>query len=191
VRRIAGNDIMSIIDLFQQMAKFVVDYPFTETLPSPLFPGPAHNFVWREPIGVCAAITPWNMPLLIASWKIAPALATGNTVVLKPASHTPVSALRLAEIISEVVPAGVLNVVAGAGAEIGETLVRHPKVDKVAFTGSTEVGRVIMKQAADTIKNITLELGGKSPNILLEDADLEIALPGTLFGVFLHSGQLC
>ncbi|MCP2035286.1 aldehyde dehydrogenase (NAD+) [Planomicrobium sp. HSC-17F08] len=191
VRRIAGNDIMMIIDLFQQMAKIVQSYPFSETLPNPLFPGPAHNFVWREPIGVCAAITPWNMPLLIASWKIAPALATGNTVVLKPASHTPVSALRLAEIISEVVPAGVLNVVAGAGAEIGETLVRHPKVDKVAFTGSTEVGRVIMKQAADTIKNITLELGGKSPNILLEDADLEIALPGTLFGVFLHSGQLC
>lgn len=191
VRRIAGNDIMMIIDLFQQMAKFVQSYPFSETLPNPLFPGPAHNFVWREPIGVCAAITPWNMPLLIASWKIAPALATGNTVVLKPASHTPVSALRLAEIISAVVPAGVLNVVAGSGAEIGETLVRHPKVDKVAFTGSTEVGRGIMKQAADTIKNITLELGGKSPNILLEDADLEIALPGTLFGVFLHSGQLC
>lgn len=191
VRRVAGNDIMMIIDLFQQMANFVKAYPFSETLPNPLFPGPAHNFVWREPIGVCAAITPWNMPLLIASWKIAPALATGNTLVLKPASHTPVSTLRLAEIISEVVPPGVINVVAGSGAEIGETLVRHPKVGKVAFTGSTEVGRGIMKQAADTIKNITLELGGKSPNILLEDADLEITLPGTLFGVFLHSGQLC
>ncbi|WP_203341241.1 aldehyde dehydrogenase family protein [Planococcus beijingensis] len=191
VRRIAGNDIMSIIDLFQQMAKFVVDYPFTETLPSPLFPGPAHNFVWREPIGVCAAITPWNMPLLIAAWKIAPALATGNTIVLKPASHTPVTALRLAEIISQVVPPGVINVVAGSGTEVGEPLVRHPKVSKVAFTGSTEVGRNIMKIAAESIKNITLELGGKSPNILLEDADLEIALPGSLFGVFLHSGQLC
>lgn len=131
------------------------------------------------------------MPLLIAAWKIAPALATGNTIVLKPASHTPVTALRLAEIISEVVPPGVINVVAGSGTEVGEPLVRHPKVGKVAFTGSTEVGRNIMKIAAESIKNITLELGGKSPNILLEDADLEIALPGSLFGVFLHSGQLC
>ncbi|HSI67708.1 MAG TPA: aldehyde dehydrogenase family protein, partial [Planococcus sp. (in: firmicutes)] len=191
VRRIAGNDIMMIIDLFQQMAKFVKDYPFTETLPSPIFPGPAHNFVWREPLGVCAAITPWNMPLLIAAWKIAPALATGNTLVLKPASNTPVTSLRLAEIISEVVPPGVINVVTGGGSEIGEALVRHPKVQKVAFTGSTEVGRKIMALAAESIKNVTLELGGKSPNILLEDADLELALPGSLFGVFLHSGQLC
>lgn len=191
VRRIASNDILQMVDLFNTMAKFVQDYPFSETLPNPPFPGPAHNFVWREPIGVCAAITPWNMPMLIATWKIAPALAMGNTVVIKPASYTPLSTLKLAEIISQCVPPGVINVVTGAGAEIGEALVRHTNVDKVAFTGSTEVGRSIMAHAAGTIKNTTLELGGKSPNIILEDADLDIAVPGSLFGVFLHSGQLC
>ncbi|MDQ0218833.1 aldehyde dehydrogenase [Peribacillus cavernae] len=191
VRRIASNDILQMVDLFNTMAKFVLEYPFSETLPSPPFPGPAHNFVWREPIGVCAAITPWNMPMLIATWKIAPALAMGNTVVIKPASYTPLSTLKLAEIISQFVPSGVINVVTGAGAEVGEALVRHSKVDKVAFTGSTEVGRNIMSIASGTIKNTTLELGGKSPNIILEDADLDIAVPGSLFGVFLHSGQLC
>jgi aldehyde dehydrogenase (NAD+) len=191
VRRIASNDILQMVDLFNTMAKFVQEYPFSETLPNPPFPGPAHNFVWREPIGVCAAITPWNMPMLIATWKIAPALAMGNTVVIKPASYTPLTTLKLAEIISQYVPEGVINVVTGAGSEVGEALVRHPLVDKVAFTGSTEVGRNIMSIASGTIKNTTLELGGKSPNIILEDADLDIAVPGSLFGVFLHSGQLC
>ncbi|NHM31239.1 aldehyde dehydrogenase family protein [Neobacillus terrae] len=191
VRRLGGNDILQMVDLFQTLAKFVEEYPFSETLPSPPFPGPAHNFIWREPIGVCAAITPWNLPMVIATWKIAPALAMGNTVVVKPASYTPLSTLKLAEIISQVVPPGVINVVTGPGAEVGETLVKHPKVDKVAFTGSTDVGRRVMKLAAETIKNTTLELGGKSPNIILEDADLSLAIPGSLFGVFLHSGQLC
>jgi aldehyde dehydrogenase (NAD+) len=191
VRRIGNSDILQMVDLFQTLAKFTLEYPFSETLPVPPFPGPAHNFVWREPIGVCAAVTPWNLPMVIATWKIAPALAMGNTVVIKPASYTPLSTLKLAEIISACVPAGVINVVTGPGAEVGETLVTHPQVDKVAFTGSTEVGRRIMELAAGTIKKTTLELGGKSPNIILEDADLEIALPGSLFGVFLHSGQLC
>jgi aldehyde dehydrogenase (NAD+) len=191
VRRIGNSDILQMVDLFQTLAKFTLEYPFSETLPVPPFPGPAHNFVWREPIGVCAAITPWNLPMVIATWKIAPALAMGNTVVIKPATYTPLSTLKLAEIISTVVPPGVINVVTGPGAEVGETLVNHPQVDKVAFTGSTEVGRRIMELAAGTIKKTTLELGGKSPNIILEDADLEIALPGSLFGVFLHSGQLC
>lgn len=191
IHRIASNDILQMVDLFNTMAKFVQAYPFSETLPSPPFPGPAHNFIWREPIGVCAAITPWNMPMLIATWKIAPAIAMGNTVVIKPASYTPLSTLKLAEIISQFVPPGIINVVSGPGAEVGEALVRHPKVDKVAFTGSTEVGRNIMALASGTIKNTTLELGGKSPNIILEDADLDIAVPGSLFGVFLHSGQLC
>lgn len=191
LRRVGGNDILMMVDLFQQMAKFVKEYPFSETLPEPLFPGPAHNFVWREPLGVCAAITPWNMPMLIATWKIAPALATGNTIVIKPATNTPVSTLKLAEIISEVVPPGVINVVPGPGGEVGESLVTHPKVEKVGFTGSTEVGRRIMMLASSTVKNVTLELGGKSPNIILEDADLDIAVPGSLFGVFLHAGQLC
>lgn len=191
VRRIGNSDILQMVDLFQTLANFTLEYPFSETLPVPPFPGPAHNFIWREPIGVCAAITPWNLPMVIATWKIAPALAMGNTIVIKPASYTPLSTLKLAEIISEVVPPGVINVVTGGGAEVGEALVNHPQVDKVAFTGSTEVGRRIMGLAAGTIKNTTLELGGKSPNILLEDADLNIALPGSLFGVFLHSGQLC
>lgn len=191
LRRIGSSDILQMVDLFQTLAKFTLEYPFSETLPVPPFPGPAHNFIWREPIGVCAAVTPWNLPMVIATWKIAPALAMGNTVVIKPASYTPLSTLKLAEIISKVVPPGVINVVTGAGAEVGEALVSHPKVDKVAFTGSTEVGRRIMGLAAGTIKKTTLELGGKSPNIILEDADLSIALPGTLFGVFLHSGQLC
>ncbi|MDX8360129.1 aldehyde dehydrogenase family protein [Cytobacillus sp. IB215316] len=191
VRRLSSSDVMQMADLFQTLGKFVLEYPFSETLPVPPFPGPAHNFVWREPIGVCAAITPWNMPMLIATWKIAPALAMGNTIVIKPASYTPLSTLKLAEIISEVVPKGVINVVTGSGNEVGEPLATHPKVDKIAFTGSTEVGRHIMSLASHTVKNTTLELGGKSPNILLEDADLNIALPGSLFGVFLHSGQLC
>ncbi|MFE8703105.1 aldehyde dehydrogenase family protein [Cytobacillus sp. FJAT-54145] len=191
LRRVTSSDILQMADLFQQLAKFVVDYPFSETLPSPPFPGPAHNFIWREPIGVCAAITPWNLPMVIATWKIAPALAMGNTIVIKPASYTPLSTLKLAELISAVVPPGVINVVTGSGTEVGEPLAQHPKVDKIAFTGSTEVGRKIMGLAAGTVKNTTLELGGKSPNILLEDADLNIALPGSLFGVFLHSGQLC
>jgi aldehyde dehydrogenase (NAD+) len=191
VRRIGGSDILQMVDLFQTLAKFTLEYPFSETLPVPPFPGPAQNFIWREPIGVCAAITPWNYPMVIGCWKIAPALAMGNTIVIKPASYTPLSTLKLAEIISEVVPPGVINVVAGPGAEVGEALVSHPQVDKVAFTGSTEVGRRIMGLAAGTIKNTTLELGGKSPNIILEDADLNLALPGSLFGVFLHSGQFC
>lgn len=191
LRRVGGNDILMMVDLFQQMAKFVKEYPFSETLPEPLFPGPAHNFVWREPLGVCAAITPWNMPMLIATWKIAPALATGNTIVIKPATNTPISTLKLAEIISEVVPPGVINVVPGPGGEVGESLVTHPKVEKVGFTGSTEVGRRIMMLASSTVKNVTLELGGKSPSIILEDADLDLAIPGSLFGVFLHAGQLC
>lgn len=191
VRRISMSDILQMVDLFQTMAKFTLEYPYSESLPVPPFPGPAQNFIWREPIGVCAAITPWNLPMVIATWKIAPALAMGNTVVIKPASYTPLSTIKLVEIISKVVPPGVINVVTGTGAEVGEALVRHPKVDKVAFTGSTEVGKRIMGLAAGTIKNTTLELGGKSPNIILEDADLSIALPGSLFGVFLHSGQLC
>lgn len=191
VRRIKSNDILQMADLFQTMAKFIVEYPFSEALPVPSFPGPAQSFIWREPIGVCAAVTPWNLPMVIATWKIAPALAMGNTIVLKPASYTPLSTLKLAEIISNVVPPGVINVVSGPGDGVGEALVTHPQVDKVAFTGSTEVGRRIMSFASGTVKKTTLELGGKSPNILLEDADLELALPGSLFGVFLHSGQLC
>jgi aldehyde dehydrogenase (NAD+) len=192
VRRIANSDILQIVDLLQQTAKFALEYPYVESLPVMAFPGPSHNQIWREPIGVVAAITAWNFPLILSMWKLAPALAMGNSIVIKPASNTPLSTLKLAELAFQAgVPAGVFNVIAGPGSSIGEALVTHPSVDKVAFTGSTEVGRRIMQLASGTVKRVTLELGGKSPAIVLPDADLEIAIPGILFGTFLHSGQIC
>ena len=146
----------------------------------------------REPLGVVGLIVPWNFPLTIAAWKLGPALAAGNTVVLKPAELTPLSALRFAEIALEAgLPEGVLNVVAGPGSTCGARLVAHPDVAKIAFTGSTEVGRSIAAGAAQTIKRVTLELGGKSPNIVFADADLEAAAaaaPGAVFG---NAGQDC
>lgn len=157
------------------------------------FPSMSWNFVWREPVGVCAQIIPWNYAFCMAIWKIAPALATGNTVVFKPSSLAPLTSIALVRIIHEsgLLPKGVLNLVNGPGAEAGEYLVNHPQVDKVAFTGSTEVGRKVMAAAAGTIKKVTLELGGKSASILLPDADLDLAIDGVLFGVFHHAGQLC
>ncbi|MEH7453755.1 aldehyde dehydrogenase family protein [Gottfriedia acidiceleris] len=192
VRRISNLDILYLVDLLQQTAKFTVEYPFVESLPVLPFPGPSNNQVWREGIGVVAAITPWNLPMLLAMWKIAPALAMGNSIVVKPASNTPLSTLKLAELATEAgIPAGVFNVVSGPGATVGEVLATHPHVDKIAFTGSTEVGRRIMQLASGTVKRVTLELGGKSPSIVLPDADLDITIPGSLFGFCLHSGQLC
>ncbi|MEH6938288.1 aldehyde dehydrogenase family protein [Bacillus sp. JJ664] len=192
VRRISNLDILYLVDLLQQTAKFTMEYPFVESLPVIPFPGPSNNQVWRESIGVVAAITPWNLPMLLAMWKIAPALAMGNSIVVKPATNTPLSTLKLAQLATEAgVPAGVFNVVSGPGATVGEVLATHPHVDKIAFTGSTEVGRHIMKMASETVKRVTLELGGKSPSIVLPDADLDIVIPGSLFGFCLHSGQLC
>lgn len=156
-------------------------------------PGDGSMFVYtlREPMGVCAGIIPWNYPLIMAAWKIAPALAFGNAMILKPAEQTPLTALRLGEIAIEAgVPKGVLQILTGAG-ETGAALVAHPEVDKVAFTGSTEVGREIMRNAAGSLKRITLELGGKSPNIVLADADQTSASIGSMYGVFLNSGQTC
>jgi acyl-CoA reductase-like NAD-dependent aldehyde dehydrogenase len=145
----------------------------------------------REPVGVCAQIIPWNFPLLMAAWKVAPALAAGCTVVLKPAEQTPLSALRLAELALEAgVPEGVLSVVTGDG-ETGKLLVAHPGVDKVAFTGSTAVGREIGAVAGRGLKRVTLELGGKSPNIVLPDADLGAAVKGSFTGIYFNSGQAC
>ncbi|MEH7748039.1 aldehyde dehydrogenase family protein [Neobacillus drentensis] len=192
VRRISNLDILSIVDLLQQTAKFTVEYPYVESLPTVPFPGPSNNQVWREPLGVVAAVTAWNFPMILAMWKIAPALAMGNSIVIKPASNTPLSTLKLAELAVEAgLPAGVFNVVSGPGASIGEALVTHPNVDKVAFTGSTEVGSRIMQQASKTVKRVTLELGGKSPAIVLPDADMSITIPGILFGFLSHSGQVC
>jgi aldehyde dehydrogenase (NAD+)/betaine-aldehyde dehydrogenase len=145
----------------------------------------------REPLGVCGLITPWNFPLMIAVWKIAPALATGNTMVIKPAEQTPLSTLRLAELIEQAgVPAGVVNVVTG-GPEVGKALVRHPKVAKISFTGSTEVGREIAAAVGRALKKVSLELGGKAPSIITADADIDAAVQGNIMGGLLNSGQVC
>ena len=150
------------------------------------------TYTLREPVGVVAAIVPWNFPLLLAAWKIAPALACGNTVIVKPASQTPLTALALGEIAIEAgLPAGVLNVLTGPGAELGQAIVEHPGIDKIAFTGDTSTGKGIMRGAAGTLKRITLELGGKSPNIVFADADIEAAIRGATIGIFYGKGEVC
>ncbi|MGH9580923.1 MAG: aldehyde dehydrogenase family protein, partial [Terriglobales bacterium] len=152
----------------------------------------AFTYTLREPLGVVAAIVPWNFPLLLASWKIAPALATGNTVIWKPASQTSLSALRLGQLMVEAgVPAGVVNILPGSGPVVGMGLVKHPGVDKVAFTGSTVVGKEVMRSAAETVKRLTLELGGKSPNIVFADSDMEAAVRGATTGIFYGKGEVC
>ena len=162
---------------------------FGETIP---FGDGALSLTLREPIGVCAQIVPWNFPFMMAAWKVAPALAAGCTLILKPASNTPVTAQILGEIAYEAgVPEGVVNVLPGPGAKIGEYLASHPLVDKVAFTGETTTGAAILKAAADGIKKVSLELGGKSPNIVFADADLEKAAAAAVGGAFGNSGQVC
>ena len=177
---------------FRHFAKLAASEPL-EAVPQITFPALSYNFVRREPIGVCGQIIPWNFPFLMAVWKIAPALAAGNCVVLKPASYTPLSALKLVEIIHDtgLLPPGVLNLITGPGGVVGNELCTSPLVDKIAFTGSTEVGRQIMQTAASTVKKVTLELGGKSPNIILDDAELDIAIDGSLWATFMHNGQAC
>jgi aldehyde dehydrogenase (NAD+)/betaine-aldehyde dehydrogenase len=146
----------------------------------------------KEPVGVCGQIIPWNYPLMMATWKVAPALAAGCTVVLKPDSATPLSALRIGELAGEVgIPAGVVNVVPGPGATAGAHLVRHPRVDKVAFTGSTETGGEIMRMASSPVKRLLLELGGKSPNVVFADADLADAIPSAVWSIYYSAGQSC
>jgi aldehyde dehydrogenase (NAD+) len=150
------------------------------------------TYTLREPHGVCGQIIPWNFPLLMAAWKLAPALACGNTTVLKPAEQTPLSALRLAELAREAgLPPGVLNVVTGYGPTAGAALAEHMDVDKIAFTGSTEVGRIIQRAAANNLKSVSLELGGKSPNIVFADADLDAAVKGAIGGIFFNQGEVC
>ena len=154
--------------------------------------GKYFNYTRHEPVGVVGQIIPWNFPLLMACWKIGAALAMGCTVVLKPAEQTPLSALYLAKLIQEAgFPPGVVNVVPGFGETAGQALVEHPDVNKIAFTGSTEVGKLIMRNAAATLKRVTLELGGKSPNIILPDADMSRAIPGAFMGIMFNQGQVC
>jgi len=168
-------------------------FPWEEEIPySGNVFAPGRDYIRREPVGVCVGIIPWNFPMSMAFWKISHAITMGNTIVLKPASATSLSALIIAECAKAAgIPKGVINVIAGPGGELGKVLCTHPYVDKIAFTGSTEVGREIMKMAADTVKKVTLELGGKSPNIILDDADMDLAVEGACFGTFFHQGQIC
>ncbi|MFT6396939.1 MAG: acyl-CoA reductase-like NAD-dependent aldehyde dehydrogenase [Bradymonadia bacterium] len=190
-RKANTADISATMQTFQYYAELIQKMEWDRE-DSEEVPVLSRNIVTKEPIGVVGAIVPFNFPLAAAAWKVAPALAAGCTIVLKPSPFTPTSAIMLAEIARDAgVPDGVFNVVPGPDADIGMRLVEHPDVDKIAFTGSTAVGRAVMKSAADEIKNVTLELGGKAANIILDDANLDGAVRGAIFGTFFHSGQVC
>jgi aldehyde dehydrogenase (NAD+) len=192
IRRMMAIDVSSVCMSLLVAATILKELPRCEhaMLSLPLMP--MHSYWQREPIGVCAGITPWNFPMILAMYKIAPALAMGNTIVIKPASITPVTTLELAKILHDAgVPAGAFNVVTGPGSKIGQRLCEHPDIGKIGFTGSTAVGRGIARSAADTIKRVTLELGGKSPVLVLDDADMETAVNVSLLAFLTHSGQVC
>src|ERR1700732_37566 len=179
------NDVATCFEYYGGLATKVVGYV------NPV-PDNAMSLTLKEPVGVAGQIIPWNYPLLMAAWKLAPALAAGCTCVLKPAEQTPLTALEFANWFDEVgLPPGVVNIVNGFGETAGAALVAHPGVDKIAFTGSAAVGKIIVKSAADTLKRVTLELGGKSPNIFFAEADWEAAVDGALFGVFINQGEVC
>ena len=189
--RKAKSDIHNTASFFKTMGKTVQNFSFQVPDARASREGFSKNSRIYSPVGVCAQIIPWNFPLLMAAWKIAPVLATGCTSILKTAEETPVTAMILAEILQDVgLPKGVVNIITG-GASEGEILVKHPKVRKIAFTGSTQTGKTILTQSASSIKNITMELGGKSANIILDDADLSIAVDGALYAFLYHSGQAC
>ena len=188
IHEVQGNDIPNAVGQFQYFAGWTTKN-VGQTIP---VSGNFLNYTKHEPVGVVGQIIPWNFPLMMAAWKIAPALATGCTVVLKPAEQTPLSALYLAKLIKEAgFPDGVVNIVPGFGMPAGNALVKHPDVNKVAFTGSTAVGKSIMKEAANTMKRVTLELGGKSPNIVFPDADLKKAIPGVFSAIMANQGEVC
>ncbi|MBI3217031.1 MAG: aldehyde dehydrogenase [Mycobacterium sp.] len=192
VRQATGFHVGYAAPHFLHFAELAATYQWEEQVPTQAYPTLSTNVIRREPLGVCAAIVPWNFPLLLGIWKIAPALAAGNSVIIKPDEKTPLTLLRLCEIAHECgVPEGVINLVTGAGPVVGARLAEHPDVDKVAFTGSTPVGREIMRLAAGTVKKVSLELGGKGAQILLDDADLDVAVDGALFACMLYSGQIC
>src|ERR1700726_3564853 len=179
------NDVATCFEYYGGLATKVVGYV------NPV-PDNAMSLSLKEPMGVAGQIIPWNYPLTMAAWKLAPALAAGCTCVLKPAEQTPLTVLELAKWFDEVgLPRGVVNVITGFGESCGSPLVKHPDVNKIAFTGSASVGKIIVKEAADTVKRVTLELGGKSPNIFFADADFEAAIDGALFGVFINQGEVC
>jgi aldehyde dehydrogenase (NAD+) len=189
IRMAKGADIGMAISTFRVFAEIAAKE--NDELPLARNPG-SMNYARYEPVGVCVGITPWNFPIQMAAWKIAPAIAAGNTVVIKPATYTPLTTLEIGRLCLEAgIPEGVVNVLAGSGAAVGEELVGSPLVDKVAFTGSTEVGRRIMELASSNIKKVTLELGGKSASVVLDDVDMDYAVDGALWGVFFHNGQVC
>ncbi|HVF27863.1 MAG TPA: aldehyde dehydrogenase family protein, partial [Pyrinomonadaceae bacterium] len=181
-------DIPQVVENFEYFAGYATKIE-GETIP---VPGQMFNYTLREPLGVCGQIIPWNFPLLMAAWKLAPALAAGNTIVLKPAEQTPVNAMELGKLIQEAgFPDGVVNIVPGYGETAGAALASHPGIDKVAFTGSTEVGKIVAREAAQNLTKVSLELGGKAPNIVFADADIEQAVNGAMMGIFFNQGQVC
>jgi phenylacetaldehyde dehydrogenase len=189
-----GADVPLAVDLFRYMGGWASKIEGnTLSLSVPYTPGVRyHAYTLREPVGVVGQIIPWNFPLLMAAWKLGPALAAGCTVVLKPAEQTPLSALRLGELCLEAgLPEGVLNIVTGYGETAGAALAAHPDVDKVAFTGSTEVGKLIVQAATGNLKKVSLELGGKSPNLVFKDADIDLAIAGAAGAIFFNHGQCC
>jgi phenylacetaldehyde dehydrogenase len=184
-------DIPGTVDMFRYMAGWATKIE-GNTIPISAHGAKFFAYTLREPVGVVGQIIPWNFPLMMASWKLGPALAAGCCVVLKPAEQTPLSALLLGELIQEAgIPDGVVNIVPGYGETAGAALAAHPKVDKVAFTGSTEVGKLIVQAAAGNLKKVSLELGGKSPNIVFQDADIESTIPGAAMAIFFNHGQCC
>lgn len=185
----AKGELGAIVDTFEFYAGAATKN-YGSTLPGPMPNYLAYTML--EPVGVVGAIIPWNFPLLLASWKVAPALAAGCTIVLKPAPNTPLSAIELGKIALEAgLPEGVLNILTGPGRDLGQALVEHPGVDKIAFTGSTATGKNVAATAARTLKRVTLELGGKSPSIIFDDADVDAAVSGALYGIFYNAGQTC
>src|SRR3989442_2992101 len=187
-------DVPLAAELFRYMAGWATKVEGnTIPLSVPYTPGTRYlSYTLREPVGVVGQIIPWNFPLLMAAWKLGPALATGCTVVLKPAEQTPLSSLRLGELIIEAgFPEGVVNIVPGYGETAGAALAAHNDVDKIAFTGSTEVGKLIVHAATGNLKRVSLELGGKSPNVVFKDADMDVAIPGAASAIFFNHGQCC
>src|SRR5918912_580522 len=181
-------DLPQVVENFEYFAGYATKIE-GETIPGP---GQMFNYTLREPLGVCGQIIPWNFPLLMAAWKLAPALAAGNTIVLKPAEQTPVTAMELAKLIQEAgFPDGVVNIVPGYGETAGASLASHPGIDKIAFTGSTDVGKLVAREAAQNLTKVSLELGGKAPNIIFADADMEQAVNGAMMGIFFNQGQVC
>ena len=181
-------DLPQTVENFEYFAGYATKIE-GETIP---MPGQMFNYTLREPVGVCGQIIPWNFPLLMAAWKLAPALCAGNTIVLKPAEQTPVTAMELGRLIQEAgFPDGVVNIVPGYGETAGAALASHQGIDKIAFTGSTEVGKLIAHAAADNLTKVSLELGGKAPNIVFADANLDKAVNGAMMGIFFNQGQVC